>query len=185
VLTKARELLRSFAKGIQSTPTYTRSISILSSHLKLKQSRTTPWRRLEERRYSSYSFTTSTLDGGEWSASRPGRALPREKDLGTQWTGGWVGPRAGLDTEARGKILCLWRGSNPDRPVVQPVARHYTDWATRLTILPSTPRYSESLFSLQAFQSEFCILYMNSYFSSFPYMATCLFHSPRSGHSDI
>jgi hypothetical protein len=33
-----------------------------------------------------------------------------------------VGPRAGLDTEARGKILwpCC-RGSNPDRPVVQPV----------------------------------------------------------------
>jgi hypothetical protein len=29
-----------------------------------------------ERRYSSYSFTTSALDGGEWSASRPGRALP-------------------------------------------------------------------------------------------------------------
>jgi hypothetical protein len=32
-------------------------------------------------------------------------------------------------TEARGKILS---GSNLDRPVVQPVARHYTDWATRL-----------------------------------------------------
>jgi hypothetical protein len=31
-------------------------------------------RRLGER-YSSYSFTTSALDGGEWSASRPGRAL--------------------------------------------------------------------------------------------------------------
>jgi hypothetical protein len=29
-----------------------------------------------ERRYSSYSFTTSALDGGEWSASRPGCALP-------------------------------------------------------------------------------------------------------------
>jgi hypothetical protein len=29
-----------------------------------------------ERRNSSYSFTTSALDGGEWSASRPGRALP-------------------------------------------------------------------------------------------------------------
>jgi hypothetical protein len=28
-----------------------------------------------ERRYSSYSFTTSALDGGERSASRPGRAL--------------------------------------------------------------------------------------------------------------
>jgi hypothetical protein len=25
--------------------------------------------------YSSYSFCTSVLDGGEWSASRPGRAL--------------------------------------------------------------------------------------------------------------
>jgi hypothetical protein len=37
-----------------------------------------------------------------------------------------VGPRAGLDTEARGKILCPRRGSNPDRPVVQPLLRHYT-----------------------------------------------------------
>jgi hypothetical protein len=29
----------------------------------------------EERRYSSYSLSTSTLDGGEWLASLPGRAL--------------------------------------------------------------------------------------------------------------
>jgi hypothetical protein len=28
-----------------------------------------------ERRYSSYSFSTTALDEGEWSASRPGRAL--------------------------------------------------------------------------------------------------------------
>jgi hypothetical protein len=59
-----------------------------------------------ERRYSSYSFSTSALDGGEWSASRPGRAFtPGEGTPGTHWTGGWVGPRAGLDTEVRGKIL--------------------------------------------------------------------------------
>jgi hypothetical protein len=32
-----------------------------------------------EMRYSSYSFTTSALDGGEWSASCPGRALPPGK----------------------------------------------------------------------------------------------------------
>jgi hypothetical protein len=32
-------------------------------------------RRLGERRYSSYSLSTLALDGGEWSASRPGRAL--------------------------------------------------------------------------------------------------------------
>jgi hypothetical protein len=42
---------------------------------KAKQSRYTPWRRLGERRFSSYSFTTSALDRCEWSASRPGRAF--------------------------------------------------------------------------------------------------------------
>jgi hypothetical protein len=52
---------------------------------------------------------------------------PGERTAGTHWTGGWVGPRAGLDTEDRGKILCLCWGSNPDRPVGQPVVRHYTD----------------------------------------------------------
>jgi hypothetical protein len=33
-----------------------------------------------ERRYSSYSFLTSALDGGQWSASCPGRASPLGKD---------------------------------------------------------------------------------------------------------
>jgi hypothetical protein len=33
----------------------------------------------EERIYNSYSFTTSELDKGEWSVSRPGSALPPEK----------------------------------------------------------------------------------------------------------
>jgi hypothetical protein len=106
-------------------------ISLLSFFLK-KQSRYTPWRRLGERRYSSYSFTTSALDGGEWSASRTGRFTPGERTPGTHCTGGWVGPRAVLDTEDRGKILCPCWGSNPDRSVVQPVVRHYTAWATRL-----------------------------------------------------
>jgi hypothetical protein len=45
----------------------------------LLQSLYSPWRHLGERRYSSYSFTTSALDGGEWSASRPDRALPPRK----------------------------------------------------------------------------------------------------------
>jgi hypothetical protein len=66
--------------------------------------------------YSSYSFLTTAQDGGEWSASRPGRALPPEKGPGTHWIGGWVGPRAGLDAGARRKILCPCRGSNFDRP---------------------------------------------------------------------
>jgi hypothetical protein len=55
---------------------------------------------------------------------------PGERTPGTLCTGGWVGPRAGLDTEARGKILCPCRRSNPDRLGVQPVVRHYTAWAT-------------------------------------------------------
>jgi hypothetical protein len=32
-----------------------------------------------EKRYSSCCFLTSALEGGEWSASRPGRALPPGK----------------------------------------------------------------------------------------------------------
>jgi hypothetical protein len=57
----------------------------------------------------------------------PAALYPRRKDPGTHWTGGWVDPRAGLDTQARGKILCPCRGSNLDRTVVQSVARHYID----------------------------------------------------------
>jgi hypothetical protein len=41
---------------------------------------------------------TSPLDGDEWSSSRPGRFTPRERVPGNHWIGGWVGPRAGLDT---------------------------------------------------------------------------------------
>ena len=39
---------------------------------------------------------TAALEGGKWSAARPGCTLPRER-FGTHFTGGWVGPRAGLD----------------------------------------------------------------------------------------
>jgi hypothetical protein len=45
-------------------------------------------------------FLNSALVGGEWSASRPGRFTPGEREPGTHWIGGWVGPRTGLeDTE--------------------------------------------------------------------------------------
>jgi hypothetical protein len=47
---------------------------------------------------------TSALDGGEWSASRPGRFTPRERAPSTHWLGGWVGPRAILDAEVKRKI---------------------------------------------------------------------------------
>jgi len=41
-------------------------------------------------------FLDHSTRRGEGSASHPGRSLPREKP-GTHSTGGWVGPRVGLD----------------------------------------------------------------------------------------
>jgi hypothetical protein len=66
---------------------------------KLKLSHYTPRGALGERRYSSYLFLTSALDGGEWSASRPDRALaPGGRTSGTHCTGGWVGPTCFVTT---------------------------------------------------------------------------------------
>jgi hypothetical protein len=71
---------------------------------------------------------------GQRSATRPGRALAPRK-----------GPPVPIGQEAERAPEPVWtqrleeksfrlcRGSNLDLPVVQPVARHYTDWATRLT----------------------------------------------------
>jgi hypothetical protein len=50
---------------------------------------------------------TSALVGGEWLASRFGRFTPGESAPGTHWTGGWVGPRTGLDDVEKRKFLTL------------------------------------------------------------------------------
>jgi hypothetical protein len=76
--------------------------------------------------YSSYSFTTSALDAGEWSKSRPGCALPLGK-LPPFPLYRRLGGLHSLDTEVREKIVCPCRGPNLNRPVVQFAARHYTD----------------------------------------------------------
>jgi hypothetical protein len=49
---------------------------------------------------------TLALYGGEWSASRSDRFTPMERDPGTDWIGGWVGPRAGLDSVDKRTISC-------------------------------------------------------------------------------
>ena len=56
---------------------------------------------------------TAALEGGEGSASCPDRTLPPGK---TRFTGGWVGPRAGLD----GRKIASPPGFDPggDEPVV-------------------------------------------------------------------
>jgi hypothetical protein len=76
---------------------------------------------LEEWRYSSMHSLTSALDGGEWSASRPGRFKARERAPGTHWIWGWVGSRAGLDAAVKRKIPSPSRESNLRTPIVQPV----------------------------------------------------------------
>jgi hypothetical protein len=81
-----------------------------------------------ERTYSSYSFSTSALDGGEWSASRLGRALPPGKEPPVP-----IVQEAGWDPEPVWTQRLEEKSSAPagDRtPVVQPVVRHSTAWAT-------------------------------------------------------
>jgi hypothetical protein len=76
-------------------------------------------------RYSSYSLLTSALDVSEWSASRPGRALPQGKRTGgTHFIRRWVGLRPGPDSEARGENHLSLPESNRGRPACM---RHYTD----------------------------------------------------------
>jgi hypothetical protein len=85
---------------------------------------------LGEWRYSSTHSLISALDGGEWSASRPGRFTPSERAPGTHCIRGWVGPRAGLDAVVKRKIPSHYRDSN--LPIIQPVAQRYTTELSRL-----------------------------------------------------
>jgi hypothetical protein len=82
--------------------------------------------------YSSYSFMTSALDEGEWSASRPGRALyPRRKDPQYPLYKRLGGPRAGLNTGVEEKSLA----SDGDRTSIAQPSSPYPD-----TILTDIPR---------------------------------------------
>jgi hypothetical protein len=72
------------------------------------------------RRRASIALTHSRprqLDGVSGQHHAPAALYPEERTAGTHWIGGWVDLRDGLDTEARGEIHCLCRGSNPVRPV--------------------------------------------------------------------
>jgi hypothetical protein len=56
------------------------------------------------------------------------RFSPGERTLCTHCTGGWVGPRAGLDTEARGKILSPLPGIEPRSIWPYAQLRNYRKW---------------------------------------------------------
>jgi hypothetical protein len=55
-----------------------------------------------------HAFLTSALDGGEWSATRPGRFTPKDRALGAHWIESWVGPRAVPDAVVKRKIPSCW-----------------------------------------------------------------------------
>jgi hypothetical protein len=70
-----------------------------------------------------HAFSISVLDGGEWSASRPGRFTSRDRAPGTHWIGGWVGPNAVLDAVVKRKIPSPRREKKPcnsDSPAHSP-----------------------------------------------------------------
>ena len=60
---------------------------------------------------------TAALEGGEWSAARPGRTLPPGKTR-YPFTGGWVGCRAGLE----GRETSFPPGFDPGPPAGSSVA---------------------------------------------------------------
>ena len=69
---------------------------------------------------------TTALEGVSGQQHALAALYLRERH-GTHFTGGWVGPRAGLD----GRKISSPPGSIPDRPA----RSRYTDWATRPTTL--------------------------------------------------
>jgi hypothetical protein len=53
----------------------------------------------------SHIFLISTLVGGEWPASRPGRFTPGESATGTHFIGCWGGPQSRFGRRGAEKIL--------------------------------------------------------------------------------
>jgi hypothetical protein len=69
---------------------------------------------------------TAAVEGGEWSAARPGRTLPPEKTRYPLYRK-LDGPQG-----RSGRVENLVANGIQSR-TVQPVVSRYTDWATRFT----------------------------------------------------
>jgi hypothetical protein len=89
------------------------------------------------------------------------RFSPGERTPGTHCTGGWVGPIAGLDTEAAGKILSPLPGIEPR--------------------LPGRPVRSQTLYWLSCFLT----LYATKLFVNFPQGSLHYFHPHFHQHNSI
>ena len=74
-----------------------------------------------------HPFMTTALEEVRDQRHAPAALYPRERP-GTHCTGGWVGPRAGLDRCGKSRLTPRF-----DPRTVQPVTSRYTDSATRPT----------------------------------------------------
>jgi hypothetical protein len=97
--------------------------------------------------YSSYSYLTWALDGDQWSASCPGRALPPGKYLGYHLYRRLGDPQAWYGhTDQRKKSFA---SAGIRTPVVHSVDKHYTDcstvfhkfWTSWLSVQPAATTY--------------------------------------------
>jgi hypothetical protein len=59
--------------------------------------------------YGGLEVQLHAVDEGEWLLSRPGRFTPKERAPGTQWIGGWVDLRSGLEAMEGDESLALPR----------------------------------------------------------------------------
>jgi hypothetical protein len=115
-------------QAAQSTEGESKSISLRTYKIKSKAVPLHDMEALADEGNSYYPFLTLELYGGECQRHAPaaftlgiGPRYPLNRRLGGLQS--WSGRRL------EEKSFRLYRGSNLDRPVVQPVARHYTDWA--------------------------------------------------------
>jgi hypothetical protein len=79
--------------------------------------------------YSSYSFTILALNGGEWSAFRPGRTLSPGRTPVPIVQEAWWASEAVRTEGLEEKSFSLWRRSNLNRPVVQSVVGGLLYWS--------------------------------------------------------
>jgi hypothetical protein len=117
--------LKSTCVGAESTAAKQTETIQGRLYLLLGMHRSCPTTRHEgawgERRYSCYSLSTSALDGVEWSASCPVRALALGEGppVPTVQEAGWA-PELVWTQRLEEKSFRLCQGSNLDWPIVQP-----------------------------------------------------------------
>jgi hypothetical protein len=118
-----------------SIQSWVANMSNLFMIVEVKLSHYSPCRWQGGEAHSSASFFTSALDGSEWSASRPGRALPRGKDppVPIVQETGWA-PELVWTQEAREKILSPLPGIEPRSPGRSPHSQtlHWVSYPAHL-----------------------------------------------------